>query len=50
MEVFVLLAAVLIAIAYALAGAFYCQDVSLVAPFALAYEGTSRVLILVGEA
>ena len=50
MEVFVLFPARFFAVADAFAGALDCQDVSLVAPLALANKRTPRVLILVREA
>ena len=50
MEVFIFFATRFLTITNAFAWAFDCQNVSLVAPFALTDKGASRVLILVREA
>ena len=50
MEVFIFFATCFLAITNAFAWAFDRQNVSLIAPFALADKGTPRVLILVREA
>ena len=50
MEVFIFFATCFLTITYAFAWALDRQNVSLVAPFALADKGSSRVLIFVREA
>ena len=50
MEVFIFFTTRFLTITNAFASALDCQNVSLVAPFALTDKGASRVLILVREA